>query len=592
MQHLVEAVRSKKLDRIAIGYGVGAWAAVQAASIAAPAFAWPQWAMPLAITAALIGLPAVLLGGWAVGVKRQAGRLLKPSQPDFQVFVLLALLLVATAAVLLSTIWPKLSASRPAASEPAMAPANSVAVLPFVNLSGDPAKEYFSDGISEELLNHLANTPELRVAARTSSFAFKGRRTDVRTIARSLHVRAILEGSVREAGTRVRVQAELVNGADGFQLWSHSYDRELTNVLTLQDEIARAVASSLAAKLVRQFSIRPRKIDPEAYRLYLLGKSYVMRGNKDDLRTAISLLKKVADRAPSFADGLAMLGDAEMLLAYNYSDAASLRDAEQVLRKALSIDPKNVSALKALVDLSTVTWRWNDVLKYFHMLVTVSPNSYDGLISRSGVADAFGYVEESSRADQAASQLNPLSLASKFNVAAGLQWQRKYAAAAAAVQEALVLSPTDPDTRSLECMIEVGRHHLAKARQLVALLPKEGGDQNRLGCTFQLTLAEGHRDRAKAMVDAAASDAQKNGGSNTDIADSYLKVGDYASAARWYERAYDARERAMLNAPRLAPPERRSFFQTREWLALWHRPPIEQWSAARVKAGEILRRLR
>ena len=126
----------------------------------------------------------------------------------------------------------------------------SIAVLPFVNMSGDPSKEYFSDGVSEELLNDLANNPGLRVAARTSAFAFKGKNEDIQKIALTLHVRAILEGSVREIGDHLRITAQLINAADGYHLWSATYDRDLTDILVVQDDIARAITTALAQKLL------------------------------------------------------------------------------------------------------------------------------------------------------------------------------------------------------------------------------------------------------------------------------------------------------------------------------------------------------
>ena len=581
MRQLVEAARLKKLDRIAVGYTVGAWAVVQAAAIAAPVYSWPQWILPSVITAALIGLPIALLSAWTVGVRTETGAF-RPSRADIQLLGFLSLFLIVATVLFIWLFWPKTSPA-PTAAAP---PTNSLAVLPFANLSGNPGKRYLSEGISDELINRLSQLPSLRVAARTSSFAFEDKRMDARTIAHALAVRAILEGSVREAGTRVRIAAELV-GADGFQIWSQSYDRELTDVLALQDDIARSVTEALTAKLLPA-SGTLHTVDPQAYRLYLQGKFYDTQGNKDDLQKAISLLKDSTRRDPDFADGLAMLGNAEVLLNYDYSDAAEIPDAERSLQRALALDPKNITALKAMTDLRTVQWRWHDVLKYARAIFAINPDSYDSLTVRSGVADAFGFDEESSRADVAASKLNPLSLVSKFNLAAGYRWQQKYDDAARYVREALALNPADPDARNLECLIEVGRGNLAEARRLAALLPKAGGDQNRLGCSFDLAIAEGNLAAARTMVSDAAADVARNGGSNTDIADSYLKVDDFANAMTWYERAFAARERYLLGVPRLAPPERRAFFARPEWKALWSKPPIREWEDAREEAAEIL----
>src|SRR5438874_3531349 len=588
MQHLIEAARSKKLDRIALGYAVGAWAVVQAISIAAPTFFWPQWVLQAVIVIALLCLPLVLIVGWTVGIRDNADGVLKPSRADYQLLVALGLFLVVAAPLFAWTFWPRSSTAIATQNSPVALPRNSLAVLPFANLSGNPGKRYLSEGVSDELINRLAQVPSLRVAARTSSFAFEGKSVDVKTIARALNVRAILEGSVREAGTRVRIAAQLVNGADGFQMWSGSYDRELTDVLALQDDIARSVTSTLTAKLIGKSLVGVDSIDPEAYRLYLQGKFFIARGNRDDLDKAVSFLREATLRTPEFADGLAMLGNAEVLLAYNYSQTGVITKAEQSLRKALTLNPRNMTALKAMVDLSTVTWRWRDVLKYARVLLATNPKSFESLLIRSGVADLFGYMKESSRADVAASELDPLSLVSKFNVAAGYRWQHKYDEAARYIREALVLNPADPDARNLECLIEVDRANLTKAKELSALLPKAGGDQNMLGCSFDLAIAEGNLAGARVMVDKAGASVAKNGGSNTDIGDSYLKVGDFANAMTWYERAYGARERSLLGVPRLAPPASRAFFERAEWKALWSRPPIREWEAARADAGKVL----
>ena len=586
MQQLIEAARLKKLDRIAVGYTIGAWAVVQASSIAAPAYFWPQWILPSVITGAVIGLPIALLSAWTVGVRAERGAF-KPSRADVQLLGILSLFLIVAAALFIWVFWPKESPAPTGQNVAAAPPPNSLAVLPFANLSGNPGKRYLSEGISDELINRLSQLPSLRVAARTSSFAFEDKRMDARTIARALDVRAILEGSVREAGTRVRIGAQLVNGANGFEIWSQSYDRELTDVLALQDDIARSVTGALTAKLLPA-SRKLHSVDPEAYRLYLQGKFYNTQGNKDDLQKAISLLKQSTRRVPDFADSLAMLGNAEVLLDYNYSDAAEIPDAEESLQSALALDPGNMTALKAMTDLSTVLWRWRDVLKYARAILAINPGSYDSLEVRSGVADVFGFAEESTRADVAASKLDPLSFVSKFNLAAGYLWQHKYDEAARYVREALTLSPADPDARNLECLIELDRGNLTKARQLSALLPKAGGDQNMLGCSFDMAIAEGDFATARTMVVQAAADVARSGGSNTDIGDSYLKIDDFANAMTWYERAYAARERALLGVPRLAPPERRSFFARPAWKALWGRPPIREWEDAREEAAEVL----
>jgi TolB-like protein len=291
MRYLIEAARAKGLDRIAIAYGVVAWAVVQAASIAAPAYAWPPWVLQLVILVALLGLPVVLIGAWARGVRAETGGALSPTRTDLHVLTTLCVIALVSGAVVVWAFWPRASApAAPPETSAAVAPANSLAVLPFANLSGK-ADDYFADGIADELLNALASRRGLRIAARTSSFAFKGRNLDAQAIAKTLHVRNLVEGSVREAGNRVRILVELINAGDGYQLWSQSYDRDLTDILAVQADIANAISAALAKTLgargaARATAAKPEPVDRDAYRLYLQAKDLAWRGNEDDLNKA------------------------------------------------------------------------------------------------------------------------------------------------------------------------------------------------------------------------------------------------------------------------------------------------------------------
>ncbi len=257
-----------------------------------------------------------------------------------------------------------------------VAPATSVAVLPFVNMSGDSAKEYFSDGFSEELINDLAKNPHLRVAARTSSFAFKGKNEDVETIARALRVRAIVEGSARDAGDRVRITAQLIDAGSGYHIWSETYDRNLADILAVQDEIAREIATALTHKLVP--AAPGRKIDPAIYRLYLLGRQQLALFSADGTARALALFREVTARQPDFADGFAALANATMASrvvwdpAHTESDFVAAHDAAQ---RALSLDPGNVEAREIRARLEMQEWNWSAAAADLRTLIAEYPNS-------------------------------------------------------------------------------------------------------------------------------------------------------------------------------------------------------------------------
>ncbi len=271
---LFEELKRRNVFRVGIAYGVVAWLVLQVADIVLETLAAPDWTMKALLALLLIGFPVALLFAWAFevtpeGIKResevdrshsithQTGRKLDRT--------IIAVLVIAVGYFAVDKFFlrpeaatvsgPDVAVSEanpavPAESEPHVtaagaAPEKSIAVLPFVNLSSDPEQEFFSDGISEELLNVLAQYPDLRVAARTSSFQFKGQNKDVGEIAKLLKVKHILEGSVRKAGNQLRITAQLIEAENGYHLWSQTYDRTLEDVFAIQDVFSAVFGEAL-----------------------------------------------------------------------------------------------------------------------------------------------------------------------------------------------------------------------------------------------------------------------------------------------------------------------------------------------------------
>jgi len=596
MRYLIAAARAKGLDRIAIAYGVAAWVVVQAASIAAPTYAWPSWVLQLVILLALLGLPVVLIGGWALGVRAETGGALKPTRTDWHVLATLCVIAAVAGAGVVWAFWPRTNVmSSPPPTAAAPPPANSLAVLPFANLSGK-ANDYFADGIADELLNALAGRRGLRIAARTSSFAFKGKNIDARQIAAALHVRSLLEGSVREAGNRVRIIVELINANDGYQLWSQSYDRDLTDILSVQADIAAAISASLEKTLgareaaVRATATKPEPIDRDAYRLYLQAKDLAYRGNEDDLTRATELLRRATERAPDFASAYQLLGHSLFLLYERYNNAAALASADIAARQALNLDANNVFALGDLMRIRLEQWRWNEALDLFRKVQRANPNQAFVVHERAALAYIFNYPAEDRAAELKAAELDPLDPGIPYALAVWYYNEKRYDEAAVAIHRVLQVRHGTYLDRDWECLIAVGRGRLAEARQLSDSIPGyyASDAQNALSCPFAIALANKDATRARAMIAAAIAGYEKNGGSSENtIAEAYRFLGDLKNAMPWYERAYEARDTLVL----FVPYEK---FQTRDlldyppWKALWARPPIRAWEAARVEAGKLL----
>jgi TolB-like protein len=253
------------------------------------------------------------------------------------------------------------AANGSAGSRPALAaPGPSVAVLAFANLSGDPEKEYFGDGMADELIHMLSRVPGLKVPSRTSSFAYKGKNVDVRAIARDLGVAAVLEGSVRSAGDLIRVTAQLVDAASGYQFWSHSYEREFRDIFRLQDEVASAILESLCAQMNVALQPPARRLptnDPAAYQLYLQGLSlaYLMTG--EGHQRALALLRRATELDPKFAAAFAASSMVSLYLSM-FGLPEAIDEAERAAEAALIIDPGCGDAHGALAAVSIRRGAW------------------------------------------------------------------------------------------------------------------------------------------------------------------------------------------------------------------------------------------
>jgi TolB-like protein len=259
---------------------------------------------------------------------------------------------------------------------------NSIAVMPFANLTGDPSKDYLGDGMAEEVINTLTKVPGLQVPARTSSFAYKGRNSDIRQIAKDLSVGAVLEGSVRSAGNRIRVTAQLIDAQSGLHLWSQTYDRKFTDLFQLQDELAIAIVQALQVNLngAPSSSVKqaPPTRDVEAYDLYLQAFSAMLRGTEQSLHLALDLYGKALARDPEFARAFAARSRARLTFLVRGLPLANARDdAERDARQALALDPGLDVAHQALGNVSALRANWLQAEASYRAALSVDTGSPD-----------------------------------------------------------------------------------------------------------------------------------------------------------------------------------------------------------------------
>jgi TolB-like protein len=402
MAFLAELKR-RRVGKVAIAYGAIAWAVTEASSVVLPALHVPEWAMTFIVIFLMAGFPIAMVLAWVFDVGPEGIQRTEPmpqSPPAAQVKLRLAYAVAVLACMAaLGYVLYERGLGRAHAGEPH----ESIAVMPFANLSGDPSKDYFSDGMSEELLNLLARVPGLQVASRTSSFAYKTRDVDVRQIGRELGVETVLEGSVRQSGGQVRITAQLIDAETGFHLWSETYERQLADIFQVQDEIAKAIVDKLRIQLApadQQLAQRQKAPtqDVEAYELYLQGRAVWKKRGEENLKRAVELYQAALGHDPGFARAHAALASAYVVLP-GYSvekddEEKFFRLAEESARQALAIDPNIGEAHAVLAQINADRGDLLDAESGFFFAISLEPNEatphhwYSILLMKVGRIDA------------------------------------------------------------------------------------------------------------------------------------------------------------------------------------------------------------
>jgi TolB-like protein/lipopolysaccharide biosynthesis regulator YciM len=510
-------LRRRNVVRVGVAYAVTAWLLLQVADIVLEAIEAPPWAMKALLLVLVIGWPVALVFAWIFeltpqglkreneidrtqSVTRETGRKLN--------YLIIAVLALAVGFLLFDKL--VLSKRGDTHSAAAEAREKSIAVLPFVNMSPDPDNEYFSDGLSEELLNLLAQVDGLKVAARTSSFKFKASGADISEIGAALGVATVLEGSVRKTGNQARITAQLINVEDGFHLWSETYDRSLDDIFAVQDEIAGAIVealklplmgtaeSAVSAKATRSY---------EAYDLYLLGRHRARQVSADSFRQSISYFGRAIEADPDYAPAYSGLADAYLGLA-DYGDmpmVEAVRAAEEAVNKALELDPELAEAWasrgRLLVDKRLEVKAVESLAK----AVRLNPNLASALIQQARALSRLNRWQDSLAAATRAVELDPMSDYVR-------QQRLNYLAASGQEEEtrdlALEWAAGEPENPfPFEALGDVHLAHLGQPQ--LAVEPYARAHELRPGDTYM----------ARRMVEA------------------FLVLGDQPSARRWLEEA-------------------------------------------------------
>jgi TolB-like protein len=465
-----QELKRRKVVRVITVYAAACFVILELVSIIAEPLRLPDWTLALVIVLLCIGFIITVILSWVYDITPEGIEKTKPvkeiqksNKPTVSIVWKIATY-ISISLILAFVVFNLLNNKNPSESQTEIG--KSIAVLPFVDMSPQKDQEYFCDGITEELINSLTQVEGLKVIARTSTFAFKGKHEDIREIGSKLDVETLLEGSVQKAGDRLRITAQLIKVEDGVQLWSQQYDRDLEDVFAIQDEISMAITEILKAKLLgdKKNSISERQTDNiEAYNLYLRGRFFWNHRTKEDVKRSIFYYNQAIKHDSTYALAYAGLADTYFVLAWWewYPKHEGYNKGREYARKALSINDNIAEAHATLGGIAAwYDWKWEESINEFQQAISLNPNHATAYQYYSETLDVLGRNKEAREQINIALKLNPHSPV-MYSLSAMYYYNTAdYEKAIEESRKALeIIHYNNPKIRIIKCYLELGMNN-------------------------------------------------------------------------------------------------------------------------------------
>ena len=619
--NLFNELKQRNVFRVGFAYAVVGWLVAQVADLALESFGAPDWVMKTLLFLILIGFLAALFISWAYEITPEGIKRAEDVDPNQSIAhqtgrkldrVVIVVLLLAVSLLLFdrTRVAPEIVHETPLAinTEPASAPVNtvtgntetretkniaeeqSVAVLPFVNMSSDPEQEYFSDGISEEILNVLTRIPNLKVAARTSSFQFKGKNLDIADIGRQLQVNHILEGSVRKAGNTLRITAQLVETDTGFHLWSQTFDRNPEDVFAIQDEIAAAIATELRTLFSGDIANNSKVIDVQAYELYLKGRGLVARRREADLFEGIDTLKASIQIEPAYAPAMATMAKAYAVLpwfSFRIPAGEARELARQWAQKALEIEPETVEAMAVLgIVYSESDLNFAGALELFEKALKLNPGN---VAANNFLGDLYyrtGDLAMALKYESRAAELDPLGPVQLTDLANVRFLQGDYDKVIQLANRALSLDPSFGNAHQhlFDSWFALGdTEKLTNASQAIDSSPT-GRPEFGIGSSLlAFKASHGNRIQAEKTLEERVRLARTGQLPASSVAPDAAVFGNFDIAGEMLLQAYKEKDGTWLFPIWVRLPEQAP--DSEPWQEFWRQPGVSELAELRRKNG-------
>jgi serine/threonine-protein kinase len=533
-------LKRRNVYKVAVAYAIVGWLLVQIATQVFPFLEIPNWVVRLVIALVVIGFPIALVIAWAFeatpeGIKRTEDVDLSAASRNKKHVWIYIVVIGAAISVALFFLGRYTAATKQ--TGPMNAATKSIAVLPFVDLSQAKDQEYFCDGISEEILDTLAKVEGLRVVARTSSFAFKGKSADVSEIGQKLNVQNVLEGSLRREGNRIRVTAQLINARDGFHIWSDTYERELQSVFAVQDEITRAIVDALKVTLAVAPAARPQQ-NTEAYDLYLQGLYLSNKTDEESLRKSLVLFQRALDLDPNFGRAWTGIAKAWLWLADAYArPLEAWPKVENAASKALALNETDAEAHCYLGDWKRIIGgdpRAEQV--ELNRAIELAPNLAIAHMFMAAVHSSECELDEAIKEIQIAEKLDPISPTVIWFAVPVYAAADRFADAVAAGKRLEV----NPNYIYFEPPLAEAYRLKGDWPAAAAIYEKAQKQTQSASSGLAVTYAKmGRTDEARKILNELIDKSRRQYVSGETIALIYAALGDREEALRWLKVACD-----------------------------------------------------
>ncbi len=561
-------LKRRNVYKVAVAYAIVGWLVMQIAATVVPALHLSDAITSAVVLLILLGFPIALVLAWAFeltpeGIKRTED--VAPNESITRRTGRKLTAVIVVVAILTSGFFawqfrrPKTASVAGSNGLDGEIPEKSIAVLPFENATRNADTEYLSDGISEALINSLAELQQLKIIARSTAFRYKGKQVDPQAVGRELKVRTVLMGVVRQLGDRLNVQVDLVDAMTGTQLWGEEYERKLVDVLAVKQALVREVTEKLRLKLTgeQQQQLTQRDTtNPEAYQFYLRGRYYWNKRTAENLKKAIDQFQQAADKDPNYALAYVGLADCYLLLEDYVGTPASetFPKAKAFAHRALKLDSSLAEAHTSLAYVDSNLWQWEQAEEEFKRSIKLNPNYSTAPHWYSLYLLGVGRIDEAMAEIERANELDPLSPVIGTTLTYAYFAEGNVNASIAQCKRVIDLEPNYPRAHEYLGLayLKQGRHSeaIAELQKAVELSERERRPLRDLGYGYALS---GKRAEALAVLKELEGKYEKHGAIGQDLAAVYAGLGENDQAFAWLEKDFQAHS-GLLAWIRWAPP--------------------------------------